>query len=433
MSQTSSTFQVSLLVIFGSLAVAGILIFALFVGGGNKNSIGALTIWGTLDGTAVNSVIGAAADSNPNLSQIAYVQKDPATFESDLTSALAAGKGPDIFILQQNRAVEDSEKIVQTPYTQITRSQFESTFIAAATPYLTETGILAFPFAADPLVLYWNRDMLAAGGYARPPQYWDELYAMAQNMTRRDESGNIKKSAIAMGEYQNISNAKDILSALIMQAGNDIMAYDASGKLSSVLSQKTGGVSQSTVSALNFYTEFANPSKSDYSWNRSLPDSRTAFAAGDVALYVGYASEVKAIQQTNPNLNFAVALLPQVRNASRSVDTGHVYAFAVPKTSANPQAALTAATLLSSASVSTELAKALSISSARVDALTTQVQGNADILQKSTIIMRAWPDPNSVKTEAIFRSMIEDTTSGAALPQETVQRADQQLSSAVEN
>lgn len=424
-------FQTGILVVFGALAIAGILIFALIVSNGNKSTTGSVVIWGTLDGTAMNAVIGTAADTDPNLSLVSYVQKDPATFEADLTNALASGKGPDLFILRQDYAVQDADKISETPYAQIPQSQFESTFIGASTPYLSGTGVRAIPFAADPLVLYWNRDMLAAAGYVRPPQYWDELYTMAQAITKKDESGNITKSAIAIGEFSNIPNAKDVLSALIMQAGNDIVTMDADGKLSAVLSQKTGGVSQSAVSALNFYTEFANPSKNDYSWNRSMSEARVAFAAGDTAMYIGYASEAKSIQQTNPNLNFSVSILPQVRNASRSVTTGHVYAFAAPKTGTNVQGAMTVASLLSSLNNSVALANALSMSSARVDALAGQAQGKADVLQKSAIIMRAWPDPNSQKTNDIFQSMIEDTTSGAALSSEAVQRADQQLNSTI--
>lgn len=424
-------FQTALLVVFGGLAVAGILIFALLVSSGNKSTTGTVTIWGTLDSNAIGAVISSAADTDPNLSLVAYVQKDPSTFESDLTDALASGKGPDLFILRQDYAIQDSSKIYETPYATIPRSQFESAFVSAAEPYLTGTGVLAYPFAADPLVLYWNKDMLSSAGYVRPPQYWDELYAMAQAITVRDDAGDIKKGAIALGEYSNIPDAKDILSALIMQAGDDIVVVGSDGKLSSDLTQKTGGVTQATANALSFYTEFANPSKPDYSWNRSMDQARDAFAAGDVAMYVGYASEAKSIQQTNPNLNFAVAVLPQVRNASRSVTTGHVYAFAAPKTGSNLQGALTVASILSSQANSTALADALSMSSPRVDALAQQVQGKADVLQKSTVIMRTWTDPNTQKTDSIFQGMIEDTTSGASLPTEAVSRADQQLNSAI--
>lgn len=431
MQPKSSIFQTALLVIFGGLGVAGILIFALLVSSGNKSTTGAVVIWGTLDSNAVGAVIATAADTDPNLSLVSYVQKDPATFESDLTNALASGKGPDLFILRQDYAIQDSSKIYETPYATIPRSQFESAFVSAAEPYLTGTGVLAYPFAADPLVLYWNKDMLSSAGYVRPPQYWDELYAMAQAITTRDESGDIKKGAIALGEFSNIPDAKDILSALIMQAGDDIVVTGEDGKLSSVLTQKTGGVAQATANALSFYTEFANPSKPDYSWNRSMDQARDAFAAGDVAMYVGYASEAKSIQQTNPNLNFSVSVLPQVRNASRSVTTGHVYAFAAPKTGSNLQGALTVASILSSQANSEALADALSMSSPRVDALAQQLQGKADVLQKSTVIMRTWADPNTQKTDSIFQGMIEDTTSGAALPTEAVSRADQQLNSAI--
>ena len=72
-------YQIVLLVVFGGLAIAGILIFALAVGSGTTNTIGPITIWGTLDQDAFTTVIHNAADTNSSLAQVTYVQKNPAT------------------------------------------------------------------------------------------------------------------------------------------------------------------------------------------------------------------------------------------------------------------------------------------------------------------------------------------------------------------
>ena len=56
-----SMFQLSLLITFGGLAIAGVLIFSLAVGGGESNSIGAVKIWGTLDPAAFAVVLRQAA------------------------------------------------------------------------------------------------------------------------------------------------------------------------------------------------------------------------------------------------------------------------------------------------------------------------------------------------------------------------------------
>jgi ABC-type glycerol-3-phosphate transport system substrate-binding protein len=422
-----SMFQIILLVVFGGLAIAGILIFALAVGGGTTNTVGPITIWGTLNQTAFTTVIRDAADTNSSLSQVTYVQKDQATYESDLTKALASGTGPDLFLLRQDYAVKDAGEIDAIPSSVLSQSQFESTFVDAASPFVASNGILGVPILADPLVLYWNKDMLSSGGFSEPPQYWDQLFGMAQKLSQKNDAGDITQSAIALGEYQNVDNAKDILTTLILQAGGSITAYDTAGHLEPALQPKSSDTSQSTASALRFFTEFADPTMNDYSWNRSLPSASQDFASGDLAMYIGYASEEPTIAAMNPNLNFAAAPLPQVRGASRTLDTAHVYAFAIARTSADPSAAASAAFLLASAANSQAISTSLGIPSARRDVLALPAQGNDDLFNKMVITSHSWVDPDPVATATLFQAMIENTTSGAALLSDAVQRADQQM------
>ncbi|OGG51996.1 hypothetical protein A3C18_04150 [Candidatus Kaiserbacteria bacterium RIFCSPHIGHO2_02_FULL_54_11b] len=423
-----SMFQLTLLVTFGGLAIAGVLIFSLAIGGGESNTIGAVKIWGTLDQNAFAAVIRQVAENNAQLSQVTYEQKDPATFESELTNALASGGGPDLFLMRQDYALKDAGKVAAIPSSALSKAQFENTFIQAASPFLAQNGVIAVPLVADPLVLYWNKDMLASSGYPQPPKYWDELFDMAQKISKRDESGSITRSAIAMGEYKNVTNAKDILATLILQAGGEITAYDNTGRLSPALAPRAGvGSVQSTASALRFYTEFADPSKNDYSWNRSLPESQKSFASGDLALYVGYASERLQVARMNPNLNFSIAPLPQIRTAQNALNTARVWGLAASRAGANPNGAITAAFLLASSDTAGAISSALGMPSARRDLLGKSAQGDEELFNKQTILAYSWLDPNPDETEALFRVMIENTTSGAQLVAEAVQRADQEM------
>src|SRR3989344_772314 len=214
-----SMFQLTLLVTFGGLAIAGVLIFSIAIGGGDNSTVGAIKIWGTLDQGAFAVVVRQAAETHPELSQVTYEQKDAATFESELTNALASGGGPDLFLLRQDYALKDAGKASLIPFSALSKAQFENAFIEAANPFLSQNGVIAVPIFVDPLILYWNKDMLASAGYAQPPRYWDELFEIAQKVTKRDDSGTIIKSAVALGEYKNVTNAKDILATLILQAG----------------------------------------------------------------------------------------------------------------------------------------------------------------------------------------------------------------------
>lgn len=436
-----SFFQIVVMSVFGALAIGGVMIFAFVVGGGAADSIGEVKIWGTLDATAFSVVLRQLSDDDARLKQVTYVQKNPETFSREVTDALASGTGPDLFILRQDSAERDGGKVFAIPYESFSEEQFLNTFLEAASPFLGPDGVRAVPLAADPLVLYWNRDLMAAAGYAKPPAYWDEMYDIASTLTDCqglqtgvrntlvgcDEARSIKKAAIALGEYQNVNHAKDILALLVLQAGGRITVRDSEGKLSTSLVSRAGDTQQPSESALRFFTEFSNPIKVHYTWNRSLRESRVAFATGDLALYMGLASEEPLIRRINPNLNFAPAPVPQIRGGSRALNVAHVYAFAIPKAAANQQGALTVAYLLASKGPSQLLSKALGFPSARRDVLSEPASGNDDLFNRQAILAKAWDDPDPEKTDAIFRDMIESVTSGAARLSEALQRADQSM------
>lgn len=421
-------FQITLLAAFGALAVAGILIFALAVGGDTQSSVGAVRIWGTLDQAAFTAVIRQAAESNADLSQVSYEQKDAATFERDLTEALASGTGPDLFLLRSDYAIKDASKVIEIPFTSLSQTQFNNTFIEASAPFLGQSGTLGIPLIADPLVLYWNKDMLASAGFSQPPQYWDEFYRIAQKVSKKNDAGAIIKSAVAFGEYRNVPHAKDILSVLIMQAGGAIVLRDSTQRLVPALVPKSTGATRAAESALQFFTEFADPSKDDYSWNRGLPDAQQAFAAGDVGLYMGYASEKTLITRMNPNLNFATASMPQVRSAEGAVNVAHVYALAASRAGSNPTSAVRVAYLIGASAIAQPLSVAIGLPSARRDVVGQATAHDDDeLFNKQAIIARAWLDPSPEETDDIFRDMIESVTSGSQLVAQAVQRADQQL------
>lgn len=428
MNKKISTFQIILLCAFGAIGVAGILIFALATAGNANGGIAPVTIWGTFDAATVKEVIRAAAEQDNRLNQVTYVQKDPATFEQDLANALADGNGPDIFILRGDEALYDQDKIYALPYSSLSQSQFENTFVDAADPLLSANGVLGLPILVDPLILYWNRDSLATAGIAQPPQYWDQLPTIVPQLVQKDDAGNLQKEAIALGTYQNISGAKDILSMLVEQAGGQIVSLNSAGQYVPALASG-GGASLSAQSALAFYTEFANPSQDDYTWNDAQTDAAQAFAAGNLAMYVGYASEEPGILAANPNLNYATAPIPQVRTASNSLDTGAVYALAVTRNDPNITSALTVAFLLASAPVDQALAQALDLAPARRDviAASTSTAADAQLFARMALITRTWADPDPSQTGPIFQAMIEDTDSGAMKPQDAIGQANQKI------
>lgn len=429
----NSPFQIVLLCTFGALAIAGVLIFSFYISKSGQSSIGPVTVWGPFDEVAMQKAIGSRSDIDSDLQNVHYVQKDASTYLSDLTNALASGEGPDLFFLTEDQAYSQRSRVLPIPPEKLSVALFESTWIDGALPFTGKTGTVGLPVIADPLVLYWNKDILSTAGFSQSPRFWDEMYEFALRVTERSDSGMIRTSALAMGTFSNVDHAKEILSTLILQAGGAVTLRDQNDRLISGLMSKNapGAQASSVPSALRFYTEFADPSKDDYTWNRSFPTSQKAFSGGSVALYLGRASEILAIREANPNLNFAIAPVPQIRGVSTEINGGTTYGVAIPKNAKNPSGAYVIAWLFAGPDLSAAISAELGMPSARRDVLARTSKGDGILVNKQTVIMRSWADPDPKKTDDIFRGMIEDTTSGALLMDEAISRAEQQINNLI--
>ena len=424
-----STFQIIVLGIFATLIMVGIGVFALFGGVLGTKSIGTVVVWGTIDQQTMDGVIGEMHAADKSLDGLTYVQKDPNTYNADLVNAMAAGTGPDLFLLPGDDLLSFSDKILTIPYSIVSQGSYDASFVDEAQLFLTPQGELALPFTIDPLVMYWNRDLFASAGLASPPTHWNDFLTIAPKITSLDAKSAVTKSAVALGEWRNIPNAKAILSALFLQVGDNIIARNAAGTPQVVFgTTPQNATTNPAESALRFYTEFANPSKTSYSWNRSLPSAPDAFVAGDVAMYFGLASEYSDIAQRNPNLHFSVAVLPQIDGNSTQVTAGTIVGLAIPRTAQNVSGALVVAQKFSGQSAVGLIAGALSLPPVRRDvSVDTSGSAAAGVFVQSALIARGWLDPNPTESDSVFQSMIESVQSGALTPAGAVSDGAQSL------
>lgn len=417
-----SVFQTIVIGIFVALVVVGVGVFALFGGFGNKDTLGRVVVWGTADQTQMDRVLSGLAQKDKSLQDVVYIAKKPATYEAELINAIAAGTGPDLIFLSQSDIGSLSDKVVPIPYSAVSQSVFVTSYIDEGQLFLTPQGSLALPFIIDPLVMYWNRDTFTGVGQAQPPQYWNDIITLAPKITGLDAGGNIRKSATAMGTWDNVTHAKAILSALMMQSGDFITNRAPSGNLVPILGVRPNGSNVSPASeALRFYTDFANPSKTTYSWNRSLPSSYTAFTAGDLAIYFGFASEYRPISERNPNLRFGVATLPQLQGASAKITFGSIAGLAIARGSQNQNGALAAAIKLTSATAAAAVAGQLGLPPVRRDVqVDTSASAAAAVFIQSALMARSWADPHVATTNSLFKEMIESVISGRATSEQAV-------------
>ncbi|MBX4188996.1 extracellular solute-binding protein [Candidatus Parcubacteria bacterium] len=426
-----SKFQIILLTIFGVAIVAGVLVFSLSKG--SSKAVANVTIWGPVSITDFQNFMNAAALSQDNTLSINYVEISPENFDEEFTGALAEGRGPDLVIVSQDQVWQERNKLTLIPFSAVKQSDFDSTFIDEGRLLTSLSGIYALPLFVDPLVLYTNRDLLNSAAIAQAPKYWDELYAYADKLTIKDAAGNIKKSAIALGEATNIPHAKDILSLLMLQAGTPITDMQ-SGGLTPEFTQSFNLPVPPGEAALDFYTQFANPAKPFYSWNRSLSSAQTNFVSGDSALYIGFASELPILKAKNPNLSVGVTPVLQSRVAGKTMTYGKLYGIALVRTSRNQAADLVAATKLASGASVSALASVVGLPPARRDLLSNKPgDGVQSIFYDAAIQSKGWLDPNPVKTKSLFADMITSVTSGRARSGEALSTADGTMRSIIES
>lgn len=180
-------------------------------------------------------------------------------------------------------------------------------------------------------------------------------------------------------------------------------------------------------SAVRFYTDFSDPVKPVYSWNRSAPESRNAFLAGGVAMYFGSVSELLGMRQANPNLNFDVAPVPSVRGGGAGV-AANVTALSIPRGSRNVGGALAVALALTTTNSQQALLSLISLPSVRRDAVANNPNDPyGAMFQNAAVLSFSFLDPDPSATDAIFKRMVESVSSGKLRVTEASQGAHSEL------
>ncbi len=420
-------FKFILTAVFAICIVVGIGLFAISKGKDVTSVQADLVVWGTIPENVFNRAFQASSIVNDKNIRINYSKKDASSFDADFIEALADGVGPDIVVLREDSMYKERNKIFTIPYKNITERDFKDKFIEEGELFLTPEGILALPFIVDPMVMYWNRDLFSSNLIAQPPKYWDEVYDIVNKITRRDSNANILQSALALGEWRNITNAKEILLTLLFQSGTPVTTRSG-GLVNSALNAQFGEPVIPSHTAVNFYTQFSNPTSASYSWNRSLPSSQNFFLAGNLAMYFGFASELFPIQQKNSNLNFDVTYIPQVRNSPKKTVFGHMYGLSIVKQSKQIGAAFIAVTALTEAGAIKAMETETSLPPVRRDLLADKpTDAYRSVFYNSALYSHSWIDPDSNVSQNIFRDMIESITSGRTKMTEALNRANEEI------
>lgn len=425
--QSLSRFQIILLSIFAFFIIAGVIVFATLQSD-SRGNIPPLVVWGVISEPAFRMVLEDPVWRLNGLT-IDYEYKDESRLDRELVEAIAEGRGPDLVIMPQSQLHKEKPKLQTVSYNVLPARDFKDTYIEASEILMGENGLWGFPLVIDPLVLFWNRTNFSSASIIEPPRTWDELILLVPKLAKKDAANNLRSFAIALGEYQNISHAKEILATLVMQNGNPLSRIVGGGDIRITLSDGT----QSGDEALQFFTSFADPVKNNYTWNRAQKNAELAFTESTLSMYIGFGSEIEMIARRNPNLNFDVASIPQLKDMPRAT-FGNLIIAAIPRGAQNPNFSLLAAEVLSSPQIVSIISSYTGLPPARKDLLKSSPDNAYQkILYDSAIIAKVFEDPDNVKSELIFKDLIESVTSGRTSPSEAVSFANQELQVLIRN
>jgi len=284
---------------------------------------------------------------HPNI-KINYRKLRFEEYEEALLEALAEDRGPDIFSINASWVRRYEPKISPMPkqiamvypvtkgtikeeiipelkiQNSISLSSIKNGFVDTVyydvvddytdeATQITEKRVFGLPLSIDTLAMYYNKDLINNANISVLSDDWTALLEDIKKLTKNDARGEIIQSGVAMGSGTNIERSSDVMVALMKQNGAGII--DGTKVLFNQYSKEKA--TNPGVSAIKFYTDFANPAKDVYSWNTGMDNSLEMFASGKLAIMFGYAYHLPIIQSKAAKLNFAIKPFPQIKGAPK--------------------------------------------------------------------------------------------------------------------
>jgi ABC-type glycerol-3-phosphate transport system substrate-binding protein len=187
---------------------------------------------------------------------------------------------------------------------------------------------------------------------------------------------------------------------------------------------------QSNAQAVEFYTDFARPTKVVYGWNDKQKDSLTAFAEGKVAYYLGFTSDEPAIIERGAGLQYDITEVPQV-NIQRPLTIAKYNLLGVAKSAKNAPATWnflqwltgkTGATLVLNQSLATPARKDL------VQALLGTTNPAITVKVGQTLVATSWySGSNDDQARIVLKELIRTVSTGSMATLEALTDASQKL------
>lgn len=269
--------------------------------------------------------------------KVNYTKKDFSSYEADLDRTYQDGTTPSVFLINNYWLGRYADKLSPLSGSVATIDSYELMDYEELSdifpPYILQdvfygnNEMYALPIYSDSLALYYNKDLFQKAGIDQAPATWDEVKADLKKLTLIDKKNQISQSGIALGGGKEINRSCDIFALLTMQGGGKVIDADGKIDFNQKVSIPTSAGSKERepgLTALQFYMEFSDTDKDNYSWNNTLSNSVQDFADGKVAMMLNYNYQRANLLALKPELNYSIAPVPQLAG-STSISISNVW------------------------------------------------------------------------------------------------------------
>lgn len=373
-----------------------------------------IIMWGLWDESSVIDELSTAYQTIDPTIKITYKKVAITDYEEQLTRALAEDRGPDIFAIHHTWPYQAPIMSLAQPMPDSVMSlnEYKNNFVkVVSNDFIKDEKIWGFPLFIDTLALFYNEDLYYIENIQDPPTTWEELQNLSKKLTKIDLNGNIVQAGITMGAGANIARSPDIVSLLMLQGGVDLSGTIKYREGSEV----TKNYFSSAENVLKFYTDFANPRSTLYTWNLAQNYSLDVFSQKRSAMMIGYAYHIEQLTKLSPRLNYGVYKIPQISNdpSILPVNYANYWGYTVTKRSQKAEDAYKFLKFLTSKEASQKYFELTKRVSPRIDLINTIKQDPVyGVFADQILTAQSWKQPNNYEEDKRIVESIDSILRG---------------------
>lgn len=282
--------------------LTGILLAATTMFGAASAMAGEITFWSWRqeDKAAYAEFIKDFNKKNPDVT-VKFEAFEPTQYQTILSTALAAGKGPDVI---QVRAYGNLESVAKPGYllpldeTNVPELKGFPAAALKAETMRSDNKLYAVPFASQTMLILYNKDLFAKNGI-NEPETWDELVEASKKLKAAGLMPFGNGTATA---WQNETIVSALLSSLL---GKQFEA--------DILSGKATFEDKRFVDALTKLNDLAQAYFPPSFVGIDYASSQQLFIAGRAAMFAGGSFEAANFLRQNPTLKIGVFTPPPAK------------------------------------------------------------------------------------------------------------------------